>query len=100
MAGSDVPHNWGGWRRLGVCWLVLLLFMSVSTGVLEWLGEPAEPSVGQLRRTINVGAVSGQPLAPSEQTRTTIASVRTVAPRFGAGRDTPGPIVDPACHAT
>jgi len=41
MAQIRNLQNRGGWCRLGVFWLTVLLLMATGGGVLEWLGPPS-----------------------------------------------------------
>jgi uncharacterized protein len=76
-----------GWRRFGAFWVAVLLLAGLGAGILQLLGPPVAP----LDRD---GASEGMPLAGGPTSGGKGRGTQLVAPVL-AGRDTPGPIVDP-----
>ena len=78
----------GGWRGLGLFWLVVLLLLAGGGLSLLVTGPPSQPAVTPA--VANATATSPQPVAA------TVAPLAP-APRPAAqpGRSTPGPIADP-----
>lgn len=77
-----------GWRRFGAFWVAVLLFAGIGAGILQFLGPPAAPTTQE--PTPSEAAL----LAAGPTTDIKVPQTRLVAPVL-AGRDTPGPIVDP-----
>jgi uncharacterized protein len=102
MAGTDgqqSTRNRGGWRWLSLFWVAVLSLMAIGGGVLQYLGPPeAGPLDASGRKSGSAHRVVGatSPDAGVERTRSPneIAAARMVPPVV-AGRDTPGPVVDP-----
>jgi uncharacterized protein len=86
------PSRQTGWRRLGIFWLAVLSLMGVGYGVLDWLGPPEQgPSREALARPPR------DITTPAGNDRRTIVLTASpvLAAAVWAGRDTPGPVVDP-----
>lgn len=76
-----------GWRRLGAFWVLVLILLGFSAGVVQLLGPPFElpPPAGSSSAPTAASAGAATPPGPG---------AALVAPVL-AGRDTPGPIADP-----
>jgi polysaccharide deacetylase 2 family uncharacterized protein YibQ len=81
-----------GWRGLGLFWIIVLVVLAGTGGVLQYLGPPAAPHVAEM--PTQPKAVAAAPQA--DQPHVPVAQATSAPDNRGRpGRGTPGPIADP-----
>ncbi len=103
--GQRRQRNRDGWRRLRSFWLATLALTATGTGVVQWLGAPqathglttisGEKATGPVHREAAPTRDAAMVPAADKPKAVTVTAAPIAVTRLAAGRDTPGPIVDP-----